>query len=147
MGQLLAFFRKPTLDAVRVRRVWVERINSHEKYIQEVLIRICARNEAIKATMLATCQQHAVSESEQNFFLSTLADRIVNFFHHLISPMSSANSAPAIGSSESRRRAQPVRRLLPPPKAPDAVHPFAVPETPVNEKMFDFPSSGDNSTS
>ncbi|CAI5442061.1 unnamed protein product [Caenorhabditis angaria] len=84
MGLILAYFRKPRLDLARIRIVWCDHICEEDEYFQKVIHRLCKRNEAIRAAMLSSNAQHAESEAEEDFVLSSLADRISTFFHNLI---------------------------------------------------------------
>ncbi|CCD71450.1 Globin domain-containing protein [Caenorhabditis elegans] len=84
MGIILAYFRRPKLDIDRVRSVWMDHINGNDQYFQEVIHRICKRNEGIRCAMLAPNAQHAESVAEEDFVLSNIADRISQFFHQLV---------------------------------------------------------------
>ncbi|CAL2034928.1 unnamed protein product [Caenorhabditis brenneri] len=84
MGIILAYFRRPKLDVERIRAVWIDHINGSDDYFQEVIRRICKRNEGIRCAMLAQNAQHAESVAEEDFVLSSIADRISQFFHQLI---------------------------------------------------------------
>uniref|UniRef100_A0A8R1HLA1 Globin domain-containing protein n=1 Tax=Caenorhabditis japonica TaxID=281687 RepID=A0A8R1HLA1_CAEJA len=84
MGIILAYFRRPKLDVERIRGVWMDHINGNDEYFQEVIRRICKRNEGIRTAMLAQNAQHAESEAEEDFVLSNIADRVSAFFHQLV---------------------------------------------------------------
>ncbi|EFO99260.1 hypothetical protein GCK72_008049 [Caenorhabditis remanei] len=84
MGLILAYFRRPKLDVERIRAVWMDHINGNDDYFQEVIHRICKRNDGIRCAMLTQNAQHAESAAEEDFVLSNIADRISQFFHQLI---------------------------------------------------------------
>ncbi|CAB3404946.1 unnamed protein product [Caenorhabditis bovis] len=93
MGQLLAMFRRSRLDATRIRSVWCDHIKSGDHYFQKVVLGVCSRNACIRSAMLASTQQFAANEDEENFVLSNLADRITVFFEQLITDDVISNQA------------------------------------------------------